>query len=54
MSICNTVQNLLADEGVEAVRRDTELARHFDGCADCQQVRDALLGLDEALAALPT
>ena len=53
MSICDTVQECLAEGGIDVVREDGELHQHLEGCEDCQQVRDALLRLDEALGELP-
>ena len=53
MSICDAVQNILADEGIDAVLADETLRLHLDECAECQSIRDALIDLDDALASLP-
>ncbi|MDP6705562.1 MAG: hypothetical protein QF893_04380 [Alphaproteobacteria bacterium] len=53
MSICDQVQGLLAEGGIQTVRAEAELARHLDGCVDCTAIAEALARLDSGLAALP-
>jgi hypothetical protein len=53
MSICETVQNHLAEEGIDAVLADEAMRRHLEACVECGGIRDALGKLDDALSALP-
>ena len=51
MSICDEIQELMAEAGVEAALADADMARHLADCAECQAVRAALDELDDSLAA---
>lgn len=53
MLICDRVQNLLAEDGADAVGADSELRRHLESCGDCNRVAEALERLDAALQTLP-
>ena len=53
MTICERVQELLAEAGVEALDAQPGMAAHFATCPDCRAIAAALDELDARFAELP-
>jgi len=54
MSLCNTIQDRLAGEGLALADSDANVRKHLQTCAHCMQVLHELRHLDAALPELTT
>ncbi len=53
MNRCTSVQERLADEGVELVDRDAAIREHVAGCSGCSAFLEALKQVDAGMSRLP-
>ncbi len=53
MNRCTSVQERIADEGVELVGRDAAIGEHVAGCSHCSAFAEALQRVDGGMSRLP-